>query len=54
MNEMDLMFSKIVIFCKQYKVLEIRKCYSMALVFTFDMPPGTLTDSRIYVEVGKM
>ena len=38
-------FGKSVIFSKQYKILEIRKCYSMALVFTFDIPqimsPGT-------------
>ena len=36
---------KIVIFSKQYKILEIRKWYSMALVFNFDIPqivsPGT-------------
>ena len=38
MNEMDHKFGKIVIFFKQYKLLEIRKCYSMALVFTFDIP----------------
>ena len=38
MNEMDHKFSKIVIFSKQYKILEIRKCYSMALVFTSDIP----------------
>ena len=40
MNEMDHKFGKIVIFSKQYKILVIRKCYSM---FTFDiqeiMPP---------------
>ena len=36
-NEMDHKFSKIVIFSKQYKILEIRKYYSMAMVFTFDM-----------------
>ena len=35
MNEMDHKFGKIIIFSKQYKNLEIRKCYSMALVFTF-------------------
>ena len=34
MNEMDHKFGKIVIFSKQYKILEIRKYYSMALVFT--------------------
>ena len=38
MNEMDLKFDKNAIFSKQYKLLEIRKCYSMALVFTFDIP----------------
>ena len=32
MNEMDSTFNKIVIFSKQYKILEFRKCYSMALV----------------------
>ena len=37
MNEMDLKFSKIVIFSNQYKILEIRKCFSMALMFTFDI-----------------
>ena len=45
MNEMDLKFGKMVIFSKQYTILEIRKRYSMALVFTFDIPqtvsPGT-------------
>ena len=34
MNEMNLKFSKIVIFSNQYKNLEIRKCYSMALIST--------------------
>ena len=38
MNEIDNKFGKIVIFSKQYNTLEIRKCYSMALVFTFDTP----------------
>ena len=38
MNEMDHKFGKIVIFSKQYKILEIQKCYSVALVFTFDTP----------------
>ena len=38
MNEMDLKFSKIVIFPNQYKILEIRKCYSTALMSTFDIP----------------
>ena len=37
-NEMYHKFGKIVIFSKQYKILEIRKCYSMALVFTFHIP----------------
>ena len=45
MNEMDHKFRKIVVFSKQYKILEIRRCYSMALVFTLDIPqivsPGT-------------
>ena len=58
MNEMDHKFSKIIIFSKQNKILEIeKKCYSMTLVFTFDRPeivsPGTYTDSRICVEVEK-
>ena len=30
MNEMDLKFGKIVIFSKQYKLLEIQNCFSMA------------------------
>ena len=57
LNKMGHKLDKIVIFSKQYKILEIRKCYSMALVFTFDIPeivsPGTCmyTDSRICVEV---
>ena len=38
MNEMDVKFSKIVIFSNQFKLLEIRKCYSMALKFTYDIP----------------
>ena len=37
MNEMNLKFSKIVIFSYKNKILEIRKCYSMALMFTFDL-----------------
>ena len=37
MNEMDFEFSKIILISKQYKILEIRKCYSIALVFTFDI-----------------
>ena len=45
MNDMDHKFGKIVIFSKQYIILEIRQSYSMALVFTFDKPqivsPGT-------------
>ena len=44
-NERDHKLGKIVIFSKQYKILEVRKCYSMALVFTFDIlqivSPGT-------------
>ena len=35
MNKMDLTFSKIIIFSIQYKILEIRECYSMALMATF-------------------
>ena len=35
--------------------LEFRKCYSITLMFTFNIPqivcPGTKTDSRICVEV---
>ena len=58
MNEIDHKFGKIAIFSKRYKILEVRKCYSMALVFTFDIPqivsPGIYTDSRICVEVEKM
>ena len=58
MNEMDHKFGKTVIFSKHYKILEIRKCYSMALVFTFDIPQivstGTYPDSRICFGVGKM
>ena len=57
MNEMGHKIGEIVIFSKQYKILEIRKCFSMAFVFTFDIPeivsPGTYTDSRICVEVEK-
>ena len=51
MNEMDHKFGKIVFFSKQYTILEFRKCFLTALVFTFDIPqivsPGILTDSRI-------
>ena len=58
MNEMDHKFGKIVIFSKQYKILEIRQCYLMAFVYTFDIPeivsPGTYTDYRICVKVEKM
>ena len=35
MNEMDLKFSKIVIFSDQYKISEIRKCYSMVQISHF-------------------
>ena len=38
MNEMDLEFDKIVIFSNQYIILEIQKYFSMALMFTFDIP----------------
>ena len=38
MNEMDHKFGKIIIFSKQNNFLEIGKCYSMALVFIFDIP----------------
>ena len=45
MHEMVHKIGKIVIFSKQYKILEIQKCYSMALVLTFEIPeiesPGT-------------
>ena len=38
MNEMDLKFRKIIIiFSNQYKILEIRKWYWIALMFTFNM-----------------
>ena len=30
-------FSKIIIFYNQYKIIEIRKRFSMALMFTFDV-----------------
>ena len=33
MNEMDLKLSKIVMFFNQYKLLEIRKCFSMTLTY---------------------
>ena len=38
MYEMDLKFTKFVIIFNQYKILDIRKCYSMALMFTLDIP----------------
>ena len=38
MNELDLEFSKIAIFPNQYNILEIRECYPMALMSTFDIP----------------
>ena len=37
-NEMDLKFSKTVIFYNRYEILEIQKCYSMALMSTFEIP----------------
>ena len=37
MNERDLNFSNIVIFSNKYKNLKIHKCYSMALMCTFDI-----------------
>ena len=44
-------------FSNQRKILEIQKCYSMALMATFGIPkikcPDILTDSRICVEVEK-
>ena len=42
---MDNKFGKIVTFSKQYKILEIRKCYLMALVFTFDIPEIVCPDT---------
>ena len=53
MNEMDDKFDKIVIFSKQYKILEIQKCYLMALVFIFDIHE-MCPDSIICVEVEQM
>ena len=41
MNEMDHKFGKIVIFSKKYKIVEIRKCYSMALDIHEIVSPGT-------------
>ena len=38
MNEMDLKFSKIAIYSNQYKILEIRERYSMALMSSFVIP----------------
>ena len=38
MNEMDLKFSKKKKNSNQYKIFEIQKCYSMALISTFDIP----------------
>ena len=37
-NGMNLKLIKIVILSNQYYILEIRKCYSMAMMFTFDIP----------------
>ena len=38
MKRMNLKFRKIIIILtNQYKILEIRKCYSIALMFTFNM-----------------
>ena len=38
MNEMDLKFSKIIIFSNQNKILENQNlCYLMALMYTFNM-----------------
>ena len=50
MNEVDLKFGKIVIFSKQYKILEIRKCYSMALVFTFNIPEKCALAHKLILE----
>ena len=48
---MDINLAKLLFFSNQFKILEIRKCYSMAIIFTFDIAkiicPDTLTDSRI-------
>ena len=45
MNEKHIKFNKIAIFSNKYKKLKIRKCYSMALMCTFDILeivcPGT-------------
>ena len=49
-NEMDHKFDKIVIFSKQYKILEIRKCYSMALVFAFDIPEIVFLAHKLILE----
>ena len=38
MKEMDLKFNKIIIFSNHLKILEIRKCYLMALMLTIVIP----------------
>ena len=48
--EMDHKFGKIVIFSKQYKILEIRKCYLMALVFTLDIPEKCAQAHKLILE----
>ena len=37
MNEMELKFSKIIIFYNKCKILEIWKCFSMALMLIIDI-----------------
>ena len=37
MNEMIPKFSKILFFSNQFKILDIQKCYSIALMFTIDV-----------------
>ena len=37
MNEKDFNFNEIAFFSNKYKNLKIQKCYSMALMCTFDI-----------------
>ena len=38
LSEMDLKFSKIIIFSDQCEILEFQKYYLMGFMFTFDLP----------------
>ena len=47
MNEVDFKFIKNVTFPNQYKLLEIQKCYKIALMSTFDIQVKLILESVV-------